>query len=99
MKKPPFATIVSLVIGLLGASAVAADAPPLTLTSLYESARESHPAMAAVRLDLAASQQDVRAVERQRWPVLSAVIESDTGTLSATPTHVLRVQLKRISHL
>lgn len=46
----------------------------------------------AARLEAQAGTIDVAAIERQRWPTLSAVVESDTGNTSSLPSHSLRVQ-------
>ena len=66
--------------------------PPLTVAALYAAAKQTHPLLQAARLEAQAGAIDVAAVERQRWPTLSAVVESDTGSPSAPPSHSLRVQ-------
>ena len=52
----------------------------------------THPLLQAARLEAQAGTIDVAAIERQRWPTLSAVVESDTGNTSSLPSHSLRVQ-------
>lgn len=90
----------------LGASlvclSVAAQAPPsaaleqaaspLTIRSLIASAAASHPSLLGARLEAQAGLQDVTAAERQRWPSVSAVLESSTGSSTSTSTRLLRVQ-------
>jgi hypothetical protein len=46
----------------------------------------------AARLEARAGTIDINAVERQRWPTLSAVVESNTGNATSLPQHSLRVQ-------
>ena len=50
------------------------------------------PLLQAARLEAQAGTIDVAAIERQRWPTLSAVVESDTGNTSSLPSRSLRVQ-------
>ena len=64
----------------------------LTVNMLYEAANQSHPLLAAARLEAQAGKIDVTAVERQRWPTLSAVLESNTGNTTSQPSRSLRVQ-------
>ena len=66
--------------------------PPFTAEALYAAANLSHPLLQAARLEAQAGTIDVAAIERQRWPTLSAVVESDTGNTSSLPSHSLRVQ-------
>ena len=68
--------------------------PPraFTVDSLYAAANQKHPLLQAARLEAQAGQIDVNAIERQRWPTLSAVVESNTGNTSSLPSHSLRVQ-------
>lgn len=64
----------------------------LTIQALYAAAQQSHPLLVAARLEADAGKIDVTAVERQRWPTFSAVLESNTGNTSSQPTRSLRVQ-------
>ena len=66
--------------------------PPFTAEALYAAANLTHPLLQAARLEAQAGTIDVAAIERQRWPTLSAVVESDTGNTSSLPSHSLRVQ-------
>lgn len=68
------------------------SAKPLTVEALYAAANQTHPLLLAARLEAQAGNIDVHAVERQRWPSLSAVVESNTGNTSSLPSHSLRVQ-------
>lgn len=70
----------------------AANTRPLTVSALYAAANQTHPLLAAARLEVQAGQIDVSAVERQRWPTLSAVVESNTGNTTSLPSHSLRAQ-------
>ncbi len=66
--------------------------PSFTVEALYAAANLTHPLLQAARLEAQAGTIDVAAIERQRWPTLSAVVESDTGNTSSLPSHSLRVQ-------
>ena len=66
--------------------------PPFTVEALYAAANQTHPLLQAARLEAQAGTIDVAAIERQRWPTLSAVVESNTGNASSLPSHSLRVQ-------
>ena len=63
-----------------------------TIDGLYKAANQTHPLLQAARLEAQAGQIDVSAIERQRWPTLSAVVESNTGNTTSLPSHSLRVQ-------
>jgi adhesin transport system outer membrane protein len=63
----------------------------LTIEALYAAANQTHPLLQAARMEAQAGGIDVNAVERQRWPAVSAVVESNTGTTTSLPSHSLRV--------
>jgi adhesin transport system outer membrane protein len=65
---------------------------PLTVAALYAAANQTHPLLQAARLEAQAGTIDINAVERQRWPSVSAVVESNTGNTTSLPSHSLRVQ-------
>jgi len=65
---------------------------PLTIEALYAATNQSHPLLQAARMEAQAGTLDVNAVERQRWPTLSAVVESNTGNSTSVPSHSVRVQ-------
>ena len=65
---------------------------PLTIEALYAAANQTNPLLMAARLEAQAGATDISAVERQRWPIVSAVVESNTGNTTSLPTHSLRVQ-------
>lgn len=74
-----------------------ADAVPsqeaLTLNLLLSAAAATHPSMLAARFEAQATVVDVTAAERQRWPVVSAVLESASNTKDSTSTtRLLRLQ-------
>ena len=65
---------------------------PFTVEALYAAANQSHPLLLSARLEAQAGTIDINAVERQRWPTLSAVVESNSGNTTTLPQHSLRVQ-------
>jgi adhesin transport system outer membrane protein len=91
--------IVSFLISLswanhsLGQTAVQGQlSPALNINTLYAAANQTHPLLLAARLEAQASTIDINAVARQRWPSVSAVLESNTGNTSSQPSQILRVQ-------
>lgn len=84
-------------LGFLGLwlAATTVQAQPvtsLTLRQLFESALATHPSLQASRLLARAAAQDVKATERQRWPTLSVVAETDTGTTASYASRVFRLE-------
>ncbi len=63
-----------------------------TLQDLLLTTVQGNPTLRASWLEVTASEQDVEVSERGRWPVVSAVMESKTGTLTSTPSRALRAQ-------
>ena len=56
--------------------------PALQVDALYAAAKKTHPLLLGARLEAQSGIIDIEAVERQRWPTLSAVVESNTGNTS-----------------
>jgi len=89
---------VGLILAFTAASGyaeISGDREPqraFNIEGLYAAANQTHPLLQAARLEAQAGQIDVNAIERQRWPTLSAVVESNTGNTTSLPLHSLRVQ-------
>ena len=64
---------------------------PLTLPALFDAAYASYPSIRAARLEARASQEDVSATERIRWPTISTTLESYTGNLRSYPSRAVQV--------
>lgn len=64
----------------------------LRLNYVLEKALKTHPLMQAARLDADASGEDLLAVQRQRWPVFSAVLENNSTNPYVNSTKLLRLQ-------
>ncbi|MEK7346373.1 MAG: TolC family protein [Pseudomonadota bacterium] len=64
----------------------------LHLPYLLKQAALAHPSMQAARLDARASAEDLRAVERQRWPTLSAIVESKSTNTNVSSSRALRLE-------
>lgn len=90
----PWLFLSLLGFALQGAPAWSQTRPPqpLTIEALYAATNQSHPLLQAARMEAQAGTIDVNAVERQRWPSVSAVVESNTGSTTSLPSHSLRVQ-------
>lgn len=81
------------VLPLLGFSARAQPAPPaLTIRDLMDAASATYPTLLASRLEARASAEEVVAAERQRWPTISATVESNTGNFRSTPSRGLQIE-------
>jgi adhesin transport system outer membrane protein len=68
-----------------------AQANPLNLPYLLEQANLYHPSMQAARIDARASTEDLLAVQRQRWPTVSAVLEEGGSTPASSTSVASRV--------
>lgn len=82
----------------------AAAQPPLTLQELVAAVDEAHPALLASRLQAQAAQEDVAAVERQRWPSVALVLESAASGAGVQPSRQFRLEqtlwdFGRVTHL
>lgn len=66
-------------------------APPLSLRQLLDAASVSYPTLLAARIEARASEQDVQAAERLRWPTVTATVESSTGNDRSTPSRALQI--------
>lgn len=64
---------------------------PLTLPALFDAAYATYPSIRAARLEARASQEDVSATERIRWPTISTTLESNTGNLRSYPSQAVQV--------
>lgn len=65
--------------------------PPLSLRQLLDAASVSYPTLLAARIEARASEQDVQAAERLRWPTVTATVESSTGNDRSTPSRALQI--------
>lgn len=94
MTRAPISKAASLriALALLSASAVHAQPAPLNLPYLIEQASASHPSMQSARIDARASDEDLQAVQRQRWPTISAVIEDGKKNTISPAARVIRVE-------
>lgn len=71
---------------------IAASTQGLTLAELYRAAMTENPSIRSAILDARAAGQDLEAVERQRWPTLSVVTESNTGSVRNTPSSSVQIE-------
>ncbi len=77
---------------LIGYTLTAAAQPqPLTLSALFEAASATYPSLQAARLEARASNEDVSATERIRWPTISATVESFSGNSRSFPSRAVQV--------
>ncbi len=81
-----------MVLLLIGYTLTAAAQPqPLTLSALFEAASATYPSLQAARLEARASNEDVSATERIRWPTISATVESFSGNSRSFPSRAVQV--------
>lgn len=64
----------------------------LRLPYLLDLAARAHPSVQAARLDVRATAEDLQALQRQRWPTVSAVVESKSTNSSVSSARVLRLE-------
>jgi adhesin transport system outer membrane protein len=76
-----------LTIGIAPAKEFSAELPDLLFAAV-----QGNPSLKAAWLEVVASGQDLEVAERGRWPVVSAVMESKTGTVTTQPSRALRAQ-------
>lgn len=63
----------------------------LILEKLFDATAASYPSLIAAKIEAQASTEDVAAMERIRWPAVSATIESYTGNTRSIPSRGLQV--------
>lgn len=85
-------SVAFVVLGFVSSPVSLAAQSQLTLRSVLDSVVEGSPAMRAARMEAMASQEDVSAVERRRWPTVSAIVESYSGNTRSYPSRALQVE-------
>lgn len=75
-----------------GSSVPLSVASRLNLSYLLEATSASYPSLIAARTEARASEQDLQATQRQRWPVLSSSVESFTGNARSFPNRSVQVE-------
>lgn len=65
---------------------------PLSLRYLLEATAATYPSMLAARYEARATEQELEASQRQRWPTFSSSIESLTGNGRSFPNRSLQVE-------
>ena len=78
-------------LSLLASTVTAAELKN-DISYLLRASVDGNPSLRSAWLDVAASGLDIEVAERARWPVVSAVVESKTGTVSAVPSRSLRAE-------
>lgn len=63
----------------------------LVIEQLFDATAASYPSLIASKIDAQASTEDVLAMERIRWPAVSATIESYTGNTRSTPSRGVQI--------
>lgn len=67
------------------------QAEALMLEQLFDATAASYPSLIAAKIEAQASTEDVVAMERIRWPAVSATIESYTGNARSIPSRGMQV--------
>jgi adhesin transport system outer membrane protein len=83
--------LVALTFIFQNASAQSSSDQKLTLQGLIATASNFYPSILAARYEAQATQQDVAAAERQRWPTVSATVESNNGNVRSSPTRSMQI--------
>ena len=64
----------------------------LSLSYLLDATAASYPSLLAARTEARANEQDLEAVQRQRWPIFSSSVESLTGSPRSFPNRALQLE-------
>lgn len=64
----------------------------LRLSYILNAALRAHPSLQAARLDMRASAEDLTAVQRQRWPTLTAVVENKSSSTTIAANRLIRIE-------
>lgn len=73
-------------------SATAVSLSPLSLRYLLEATAATYPSMLAARYEARATEQELDAAERQRWPTISSSVESQSGNGRSFPNRSFQVE-------
>jgi len=82
---------VVLAISLQNANAQNRDDQMLTLQALINAASNFYPSIVAAKYEAQATQEEVTVAERQRWPTVTATVESNNGNLRSGPTRSMQI--------
>ena len=63
----------------------------LTLQALINAASNFYPSIVAAKYEAQATQEEVTVAERQRWPTVTATVESNNGNLRSGPTRSMQI--------
>jgi outer membrane protein, adhesin transport system len=86
------ALVRGLVLLVYTLHAQAQTGPLLTLAELLALAQDHNPTIASARLEARASEQDLAAAERLRWPTMTVSAESNAGNTRSAPNSVFQVE-------
>lgn len=73
-------------------SAALASRSPLSLRYLLDATAATYPSILAARFEARASEQELEAAQRQRWPIFSSSVESLSGNGRSFPNRSLQVE-------
>jgi adhesin transport system outer membrane protein len=71
--------------------AQAKDDQQLTQQALIKAAFNFYPSILAAKYEAQATQEDLSAAERQRWPTFTATVESNSGNVRTPPSRGLQI--------
>ena len=102
-KRVPWALGYAVLLGCVGQQSLAqtvtnlSQAAPraashLSLQYLLEVTAASYPSLLASRSEARATEQDLEATQRQRWPTFSSSIESRTGNARSFPSRTVQLE-------
>ncbi|MFJ2715156.1 TolC family protein [Pseudomonas sp. NPDC087346] len=84
--------IAVILIALLMPLIAKAEYLPISLQRLITLTVNDHPLVRGDVLEVSASELDVTAAQRQWWPTVSAVMETDSGNVTSGPSRALQVE-------
>lgn len=83
---------IAIVAGCITLAYATDEREVLILEQLFDATAATYPSLIAARIEAQASTEDVAAMERIRWPAISATVESYTGTARSTPSRGVQVE-------
>lgn len=83
--------VFAVVVSLNNIAHASNEVEPLVLEQLFDATASSYPSLIAAKIEAQASTEDVAAMERIRWPAVSATIESYTGNTRSVPSRGVQI--------
>ncbi len=84
-------TCIAIATGLGGMAHANSESEVLILERLFDATAVSYPSLIAAKIEATAATEDVAAMERIRWPAISATVESYSGNARSVPSRAVQL--------